>query len=95
VKGSLEGNGHRVASEHYRFQGLDLVTRPYGDSAPWVRLLTVVQSRSLATKYIEQFTPYGTPVAQVVRLGGELLIAPCGNCGVPVGKHTCDFRTAS
>lgn len=40
-------------------------------------------------KYEGQFTPFGTPVAGVVRAGGEMLVARCGNCQVAVTKCKC------
>lgn len=85
---SLEGNGHRTASEHYPFQGLALVTREYGDEHPLIRLLRVTQCRSLDAKYMDYpRTPFGTPVTQVVRLDGLGIIASkCGYCNEHYNK---------
>lgn len=57
---SLEGNGHQTATEAYRFQGLDLATRPYPAEV-------VARGRSLAIKYFGQASPLGTPLAGLVR----------------------------
>jgi hypothetical protein len=102
---SLEGNGHRVASEHYPFQGLDLSVfiDGYGLQSFTDRVIAVQCRRSNDIKYLGQRTPFGTPVTHVVRrdgeflngFGGEYLESQCGNCRVPMDRCRCDFSTLS
>lgn len=86
--GSLEGNGHRTPSEAYPRQALDLATYAYKVSP------------TLAAKYGEQQTPFGTPVVSVLRVDGlGVFASKCGECGEYYGVKGsllcgCDQATA-
>lgn len=102
VYASREGCPGSPPVEAYPFQGLDIETREYG--APWrmnartaahvMRTLGPVPSVSIAAgryKYAGQLTPFGTPVAELVRTGGDILSSLCGNCGRRVTGCRCAF----
>lgn len=84
------GPGGKPSIEPFPFAGLDTATRPYPLDARGLEA-----TRSLNSKYAGQVTPFGTPVAELIRTGGEMLVAPCGGCGVPVGRCGCSFTGAS
>lgn len=89
----VEGYGGKPSVEYYPFQGLDIATRPYGyPSVGLLRQLVIESSRSLNAKYAGRVSPFGTPLADLVRTGGETLVVPCGNCGVTLARCGCSFR---
>lgn len=87
------GYGGKPSVEYYPFQGLDLATRHYGyPSVGLKRELIIESSRSLDVKFGFRKSPFGTPLADLVRTGGETLVTPCGNCGVTLARCRCSFR---
>ena len=85
--GSRAGNGHRIPSEAYDFQGIDLATWLYGsDDLELKRPGIIERSRSLEVRYAGERTPYGTRVVDLCRAGDDLLTVPCGYCTQPLGR---------
>lgn len=105
IRGSVEGNGHPIASEDYCCQGLDTQTSPYDyywlDRARTAACLwricpdsrDIFNPRAGDWKYRGQVTPLGTPVAQLVRQGHDMLASPCGYCGWVISACKCGSGT--
>jgi hypothetical protein len=72
---SRDGFGNQSPSTAYPNQGLDLKTQLYS----WLKL---VGGHRLEHKFAGRYTPYGTPVAALVRLDRTGMFASkCGGCG--------------
>ena len=76
--------------ESYPFQGVDLDAWPYGINDTSLRGRRNACFVSLDVKYAGRFTPFGTPVAQLVRMDGAgLLASKCGYCQEWLSRGAC------
>lgn len=96
-----DGHGDKPSVSAYPNQGLDLATDPYGYSSSGHKARAAADiARALGVpvpplgtaghcKYRGLFTPLGTPVAQLSRTGGDMLMSQCGYCARQLAKCVC------
>lgn len=89
---SSEGYGGPIEVEYYPFQGLDLSSAHVEYDYEWLILARVhanlrrerrlsIPALAAGTAKNPGYSPFGTPLAQIARTGGDILSAPCGYCG--------------
>jgi hypothetical protein len=82
IRRSVEGNGHRIVTDAYPFQGLSLPRDGYPTDAE--------PRRSLVAKHGTAVTPLTTSVVELVRVDETgVLASKCGYCQEYLSKGKC------